>query len=241
MSPDKGYYTYDKIDGVNASHDGKARIAAFDFDGTSIDGSSPTQLVFHLWKNDMLSKTDALRIGLWALRYKFRLPQDEASVRGIVFRAFEGKPVEEVDQFLYDFYDSVIDPRFRIAADAAMERHRMAGDVVLIISATFEPIARRAMEFHPIDGQVSTRMKTKDGCYTREVDGKPVEGAEKLVAIKQWCDAKFGEGNWELAYAYGDHHSDRLMLDAAEHAFAVNPDHPLSRSAKAKNWNVLEW
>ncbi|WP_417049250.1 HAD family hydrolase, partial [Ellagibacter isourolithinifaciens] len=88
---------------------------------------------------------------------------------------------------------------------------------------------------------VSTRMKTKDGCYTREVDGKPVEGAEKLVAIKQWCDAKFGEDNWELAYAYGDHHSDRLMLDAAEHAFAVNPDHPLSRSAKAKNWNVLEW
>ena len=87
MSPDKGYYTYDKIDGVNASPDGKARIAAFDFDGTSIDGSSPTQLVFHLWKNDMLSKTDALCIGLWALRYKFRLPQDEASVHSRASRS----------------------------------------------------------------------------------------------------------------------------------------------------------
>ena len=238
MSPKPGYYTFDT---ATDAAPGVRRIAAFDFDGTSMDGNSPVLLVLYLAKKNMLSNLDALRIGLWGLRYKFRLPQDEAWVRGMVFRAFEGKPVEEVDQFLYRFYDEEIAPRFRAAADAAMERHRMAGETVLVVSATFEPIVRRAMETHPIDGQVSTRMRIEDGAYTRNVDGKPVEGAEKLAAIKRWCDAAYGEGNWELAHAYGDHHSDRPMLDAAEHAFAVDPDRPLSRTAKQKNWTILEW
>ncbi len=246
MSPQTGYYTYDSTVGADsvagaAATPGVHRIAAFDFDGTSMDGNSPVQLVLYLAKKNMLSNLDALRIGLWALRYKLRLPQDEAWVRGMVFRAFEGKPVDEVDRFLYDFYDEEIAPRFRAAADAAMQRHHMAGDTVLVVSATFEPIVRRAMETHPIDGQVSTRMCIENGVYTRRVDGLPVEGDQKLVAIKEWCDAAYGEGNWELAYAYGDHHSDRPMLDAAENAFAVNPDCPLSRTAKQKKWTVLEW
>lgn len=244
MSPDQGYYIYDSAvsSDANASRSSDVvRVAAFDFDGTSMDGNSPVQLFWYLSKKGMLSKVDATRISWWAIRYKLRLPQDEAWVRGMVFRAFEGKPVAEVDQFLYDFYDEEIAPRFRIAADAAMERHKMAGDVVLVISATFEPIVRRAMEFHPIDGQVSTRMQIKDGLYTRKVDGKPVEGAEKLVAIKTWCDAQYGPENWELAYAYGDHHSDRPMLEAAQTAFAVDPDRPLSRTAKQKHWTILEW
>ena len=221
--------------------DGKVQVAAFDFDGTSMDGNSPVLLVLYLAKKNMLTKIDTLRIGLWALRYKFRLPQDEAWVRGMVFRAFEGRPVDEVDQFLYDFHDEVIAPRFRAAADAAMERHHLAGEVVLVVSATFEPIVRRAMEFHPIDGQMSTRMVVEGGKYTRRVLGAPVEGAEKLNAINAWCDAHYGAGNWELAYAYGDHHSDRPMLQVAKHAFAVNPDRPLSRTAKSGSWTVLEW
>lgn len=239
MSPKTGYYTFDSA--ADAPTPGVQRVAAFDFDGTSMDGNSPVLLVLYLAKKNLLSNLDTLRIGLWALRYKLRLPQDEAWVRGMVFRAFEGKPVEEVDRFLYRFYDEEIAPRFRTAADAAMERHRRAGETVLIVSATFEPIVRRAMETHPIDGQASTRMRVEDGLYTCDVDGLPVEGAEKLVAIKKWCDAAYGEGNWELTYAYGDHHSDRLMLDAAKNAFAVNPDRPLSRTAKQKKWTVLEW
>ena len=34
----------------------------------------------------------------------------------------------------------------------------------------------------------------------------------------------FGADGWELAWAYGDHHSDRAMLAAAKSAYAVTPD-----------------
>lgn len=90
-----------------------------------------------------------------------------------------------------------------------MRAHAEAGDTVVVISATFEPIILRAMEHHPFDNQISTRMSVAtDGTYTRAVEGLPVEGEEKLAAVRRFGDSRFGPGNWELAYAYGDHHSD---------------------------------
>ncbi|HIY82740.1 HAD family hydrolase [Rubneribacter sp.] len=218
------------------------RLAVFDFDGTSIAGNSPVLLVSHLMKRKMLKKRVVSRILLWAAAYKLRLPQNESWVRGLVFTAFEGRPACEVDAFLSDFYDERIAPLFRPQADAAMRAHAEAGDVVLVVSATFEPIILRAMERHPFECQVSTRMRTApDGTYTREVEGLPVEGEEKLAAVRRFGDARFGPGNWRIAFAYGDHHSDRAVLDAAERPFAVSPDRPLARTARARGWEVLDW
>ena len=79
----------------SSSESGKVRLAVFDFDGTSIDGNSPVMLVSHLARRRMIGKRITLRIALWGLRYKLRLPQNESWVRGMVFSAFEGKPVAE--------------------------------------------------------------------------------------------------------------------------------------------------
>ena len=140
-----------------------------------------------------------------------------------------------MDAFLAEFYDERIAPLFRPEADAAMRAHATAGDVVVVISATFEPIILRASERHPFENQISTRMRVAaDGTYTRQVEGLPVEGEEKLAALRRFGDARFGSGGWRLAHAYGDHHSDRAVLAAAEHAHAVSPDRPLSRTARAR-------
>lgn len=218
------------------------RLAVFDFDGTSIAGNSPVLLVSYLVQKKMLRKRVIVRILLWAAAYKFRLPQNESWVRGLVFTAFAGKPVDEVDKFLATFYDEKIAPLFRPQADAAMRAHAKAGDVVVIASATFEPIILQAMEHHPFANQVSTRMRVaSDNTYTCEVEGLPVEGDEKLAAVYRFGDEHFGEGCWELAYAYGDHHSDRPVLEAATQPRAVNPDRPLVRIAREKGWTILKW
>ncbi|MEY8562932.1 HAD-IB family hydrolase [Eggerthellaceae bacterium 3-80] len=218
------------------------RLAVFDFDGTSIEGNSPVMLVRYLLKHDMLKKRDVFRILMWGAAYKLRLPQNESWVRGLVFSAFEGKPVEEVNQFLADFYDTHIAKRFRPQADEAMRKHQEAGDVVVVVSASFEPIILRAMQHHPFTMQVSTRMKVApDGTYTRQVDGQPIEGPEKLVAVQKLANEAFGEGAWELVAAYGDHHSDRTILSAAKQAYAVDPDRPLTRTARRLGWPILDW
>jgi len=220
----------------------KAQVAVYDFDNTSIEGSSPTQLVNRLLLTGKISFWTSLKIGFWGLAYKMRLPQNESWVRGQVFKAFEGQPKEEVDAWLTDFYDTIIEPRFRPKADASMQAHVDAGHTVIVVSASFEPIVLRAMEKHPFTGQVSTRMVVApDGTYTRQVDGLPIQGEEKLSAIEHWCDGRFGEGNWELAAAYGDHHSDAPMLAASRNPHAVNPNGMLERIAKEKGWPILDW
>ena len=220
----------------------KVKIAVFDFDGTSIEGSSPSWLVNRLIFERRISPLTSLKIGFWGLFYKWHLPQNEAWVRGQVFKAFNGQKKAEVDAYFTNFYDEYIEKRFRPKADEAMRACAEEGCRVIVVSASFEPIVLRAMEKHPFHHQISTRMKVDaDGCYTREVDGRPIEGEEKIVALKHWCDGHFGEGGWKLVYAYGDHHSDEPLLLAAELPFVVSPNSGLSRIAKRRGWTVLDW
>ena len=218
------------------------RIAAFDFDGTSIDGNSPVSLVRYLGLRRRLSFGTMLRIGLWGLAYKLRLPQDEARVRSRVFSAFKGKKVAAVNRYLWSFYDTEVDGRFRPSATAEMERHLAAGHAVVCVSASFEPIIAAAAARHPIQFAIATRMQvTPEGTYVNHVLGEPMEGPAKLEALTRVADERFGAGRWVLEAAYGDHHSDRALLAAAEHACAVCPDRPLSRTARERGYDVRDW
>lgn len=230
------------INGQNDQGHDKVQIAVFDFDDTCIEGSSPSWLVNRLIFERMISPATIAKIGLWGVAYKWHLPQSESWVRGQVFRAFAGKPKESVDEYLVRLYDNYIEKRFRPQADETMRRLAEEGCSVIVVSASFEPIVLRAMEKHPFHHQISTRMKTApDGTYTRQVEGLPIEGDAKLMAIKHWCDGHFGEGNWEIAYAYADHHSDAPLLSAAKHPFAVTPNSAMAKRAAREGWPVLDW
>lgn len=220
----------------------RVRLAVYDFDGTSITGNSPVMLFQYLFRRHMLRPNVTLHIMAWAFKYKFRLPQNESWVRSLVFTAFEGKPKAEVDDYLKKFYEEEVAERYRAEADASMQAHRDEGCVVMVVSATWEAIVERAMQDHPFQFYVATRMRVDaQGNYTREVEGMPVEGQEKVSAVQRFADGKYGEGNWELAYAYGDHHSDLPLLQAAVSPAAVTPDNPLERAAKANGWPILQW
>lgn len=223
---------------------GKHALAAFDFDGTSIQGNSPVLLVRHLWRDDLLRKRVVGKVGLWGLAYKLHLPQSEAWVRGQVFTAFEGLPQADVDEYLRLFYDEIIagQNRFRPKARAAMEELRRAGVEVVVVSATFGPIVRRAQQFEPIDVALCTEMAAdENGNYTRRVAGECIEGDAKVRALSRWANEKYGEGNWELSCAFGDHHSDIPLLSAARDGFAISGDSTLSRVSRARGWHELDW
>ena len=217
-------------------------IVVFDFDGTSISGNSPVILVKYLRQKGMLKKRILTRILFWGLAYKLRLPQNESWVRGAVFSAFEGQKREDIDRFLQDFYDTHLEKLFRTKADEAIEHHRAQGCEVWAVSATFEPLIRQTMKFHGYTKGFATCMATdSQDCYTCKVEGLPVEGVEKLVRVTAYANEAYGEGNWVLTHAYGDHHSDRALLKAAQHPHAVTPDRPLRRTAKENGWDILSW
>ena len=83
-----------------------------------------------------------------------------------------------------------------------MRAHAEAGDTVVVISATFEPIILRAMERHPFDNQISTRSERGHRRHLhRAVEGLPVEGEENAGCRAPLRRQPFGPGNWELAHA----------------------------------------
>ena len=218
------------------------KVAVFDFDGTCIEGNSPVILVKHLKSKGMLSKRELVNIAWWAIRYKLHLPQIEHKVRRRVFSAFKGKPKSHVDAYLEQFYYDQIKPLWRKEAIEQIERLRGEGYVILAVSATFEPIVRCAQDEGLFDYQVSTVMKaTPDGRYTDEVDGKPIEGEEKTIALSRLADEKFGESNWEFSYCFADHYSDIDVLSCAKHPVAVTPDSTLRRCAKRNGWAIVSW
>lgn len=222
---------------------GRVRIAVFDFDGTCLDGNSPVLLVRRLALSGMIRPSVLARIMGWGIAYKLHLPQNESWVRGLVFDSFEGKPKADVDAFLAKFYDEKIDPIVRPAALAEIERQRACGAHIVSVSATFSPIIERAIERRGMfDHAIATDMKVDaHGRYTREVACTPTEGAEKPIALARYADARFGAGKWRLVAAYGDHYSDRPLLEAAEQPYAVTPGPTLARYAKDQGWPILEW
>ena len=220
----------------------KIRLAVFDLDGTCLDGSSTVRLVRDLLFKRKLYLWTGLKIGFWGLAYKMKLPQNESWVRAKLFRAFDGAPKEEVDAFLRDYYDRCVEKIWRPQVQPEIDAHHEAGRVVMVVSASFEPIVLHVCELHHFDYQISTRMKVdSESRYTNKVDGLPIEGEQKLMALRAFADGRFGEGNWVCECAYADHYSDIKLLDFAESAYAVCPDRALRLHAEEHGWPILDW
>jgi HAD superfamily hydrolase (TIGR01490 family) len=219
----------------------RARIAAFDFDGTLLEGHSPVRLVRRLVRLGVIPYDTAARVLWWGTRYKLRMPVEQKRVREHIFNSFSHAPAAEADQLMVDFYREDLQCRLRPLGLAAIEEHRAAGDTVVLVSASFAPILREVARDVGAAGYISTQMEVEGGYYTGNVAGQPPEGEQKCVQLQAWANARFGEGGWELVAAYGDHRSDEPLLAAAQTATAVNPDTGLERSARRKGWSVVDW
>ena len=218
------------------------RVAVFDFDGTSIRGQSGSLFTEYLLLGGKMSLSRALRLIWWGIRYKLHLPYRQDEARELVLGALKGRSANEVDALMVRFHDEVLVPRYREQALAEVRRCHDAGMVTLLVSATFDAIAAAAAKRMGFDGFAATRMmRDGQGNYTGVVDGPVVAGDEKYRAAAAWCDEHLGVGRWELARAYGDHHSDQDLLARADKAVAVCPGKTLRLLARRRGWQILDW
>ena len=220
----------------------KVRIAAFDYDDTIVEGQSGLLLARYLRARGLLTARALARLVWWGARYKLKLPHRQDEAREAVFSSLVHWNPDRAAELAADFHEKVLVPRIRRDAVAEIERRRREGCFLLIVSASFSCIIRPACERLSMDGFVATSMERRaDGAYTGRVAGTVTEGPEKARAIRRFADERFGPGAWELAYAYGDHHSDRAMLELAREAFAVDADSGLARLAERRGWEQRVW
>ena len=244
--------TLSQRDGVNSmpaessitesTPDSIKKIAVFDFDGTVISGQSGFLFSAYLLRRHLSSVSRTLKLMWWGARYKLHLPQRQEEARELVVGALTQYSIEFANAVMHDFHREVIEGMYRPQALEEVRRRQAEGCCVLLVSATFEPIAELAAKKLGVDAFLATKMQVgADGHYTSKVDGPVIEGAQKLVSATEWCNQHYGKGNWELAYAYGDHYSDATLLSAAQTPCAVCPGPTLTRLASKRGWTILNW
>jgi HAD superfamily hydrolase (TIGR01490 family) len=220
---------------------GPARIVAFDFDGTLLEGHSPVRMIRKLVAQGIIPYSTAAKALWWGVRYRLRIPVEQEEVREYIFRSFSHFPAAEADALMADFYREDLRRRLRPKALDAIKVHQQNGELIVLVSASFSPILREVSKDVGAYRFICTQMDVEDGYYTGSVRGLPPEGAQKVVQLSAWANEEFSAQGWILTAAYGDHRSDEPLLRAAQTAIAVTPDTGLERTAKREGWRIVDW
>jgi phosphoserine phosphatase len=144
--------------------------------------------------------------------------------RGLAERVVEDAAIRFFDG---PFAESIF-PEMR----SLVERLLGSGCQVWAVSSTNEWMIRAAMRHFgiPPNRILAAAGEVENGIVTGKILRVPT-GEGKVRALKEFAgervDAAFGNSKW-----------DTEMLHFARHAFAVNPNRDLERTAKAHGWTV---
>ncbi len=145
---------------------------------------------------------------------------------------------QELVELHHKFMDQVVSKMWLPAAQALVDKHRAAGDQLMVISATnrfiVEPICHR----FGINEIIATEPEQLDGRYTGRVSGVPSYQQGKVTRLQQWLETK-GE-SLQGSHFYSDSINDLPLLQVVDRAVAVNPDELLLAEAVQRGWPVLD-
>ncbi|MEW5885697.1 MAG: HAD-IB family hydrolase, partial [Pseudomonadota bacterium] len=135
----------------------------------------------------------------------------------------------------------VIAPQLRPAAFELVERHRRAGDALLIVTATNEFVTRPIAHAFGIDELLAVELaRGPDGWYSGEIAGTPSFREGKVQRLEQWLAARgLGWGQVHTTF-YSDSLNDLPLLEKADVPVATNPSAGLRTLAQQRGWPILD-
>ncbi|MEP5765744.1 MAG: HAD family hydrolase [Halieaceae bacterium] len=212
-------------------------LAIFDLDNTLLGGDSD-----HAW-GEFACETgivDAVSFGQRNDTFYQDYLAGSLDIEAYLRHALEpiaGQPPELIAQWHAAFMQAKIEPMFLPAATALLEKHRQAGDHLLIITATnrfiTEPIAQRL----GVEDLLACEGEMRDGRYTGEPTGILSYAEGKVTRLQQWLQ----ETGMTLQGScfYSDSHNDLPLLKAVARPVAVDPDERLRAHAQRQGWEII--
>ncbi|MFM7330158.1 MAG: HAD family hydrolase [Brachymonas sp.] len=141
-----------------------------------------------------------------------------------------------------DFMPAIIEKSIRKPALDLLEKHRAAGDEIILVTATnefvTEPIAKRFGIEHLIAVQLETGS---DGWYTGRWRGTPSFKEGKVERVRQWLSER-GKTWADVTHStfYSDSMNDLPLLEHVTEPVATNPDPRLRALATERGWKILD-
>lgn len=158
------------------------------------------------------------------------------------FLAFALKPLSEhsleaLDALHAEFMRTVITPMRLAKADLLLQKHRDAGDFLLIITATNGFITKPIAKALGVDDILATEPEIINQRYTGKIVGEPCFQAGKITHLQQWLETH--QHSLEGSYFYSDSHNDLPLLKMVDKPVAVDSDEILTDYANAQGWPVI--
>ncbi len=146
-------------------------------------------------------------------------------------------PLDRLHALRERFLSEKIEPLLLPAADALLQKHRAAGNTLMIITATNSFVTAPIAERMGVDYLIATEPEMVNGRYTGRVAGEPAYREGKVKRLNAWLDAHHQD--LEGSSFYTDSHNDTPLLELVDNPIAVDPDSLLADYAQSRNWPVI--
>jgi len=216
------------------------RLALFDLDHTLLAGDSDVLWCDFLIEQGLLDRAAfEPRNQAMAERYA-RGAATSAEFCGFYAETLAGARPEGWQGLRERFLADVIAPRLSAAARALVERHRAAGDRLVLTTATNRFIVELTARELGIGSLLATEVELVDGAFTGRTHGTLNMREGKVERLRAWLvEEALDDGALAAATFYSDSINDLSLLEAVGHPVAVDPDDALERHARRRGWPVL--
>ena len=212
-------------------------LAIFDLDNTLISGDSD-----HGW-GQFLVEQGLVDAQLFKEKNDYYLEQYQVGQLDILeylefsLQALTLFPTEKLFQLRTQFVEEKIVPIITQKSLDLLQKHRDAGDYLLIITATnlfvTEPIAERL----GVDDIIATNPEVINGQYTGKISGIPSFQDGKVKRLATWLQQN--TLSLQGSYFYSDSHNDLPLLKQVDYPVAVDADETLSAYAQQNGWPII--
>ncbi|MBE7418339.1 MAG: HAD-IB family hydrolase [Ideonella sp.] len=217
------------------------RLTLFDFDHTLLDGDSDV-----LWCGFLVDRGVLPRAQFEAANARMEREYRAGTVGAQAFCEFyvstlAGRTRAQWEPLRREFTAAVLVPRIGRAARALVARHRDAGDLVVMTTATNRFVTELAAAQLGLPHLIATECELgPDGAFTGRVTGTLNMREGKIARLHDWlAQQRLALTDCDSAF-YSDSINDLPLLQTVRRAIAVNPDARLAAEAAARGWPVLD-
>ncbi|MCF6221521.1 MAG: HAD-IB family hydrolase [Robiginitomaculum sp.] len=154
-----------------------------------------------------------------------------------------GRSRAELEKLAADFSDNEVAVGLRIRANDMLEKHRVAGDRIIIASAAVDLIVDPIADRLGIAERVCTKMAYDNkGKLSRKLGGMNCYGVGKLTMVREYLeqDPGFDRAQTHITM-YSDSRSDLDIMRWADVGIAVNPSPRLAAVAEQYGFEIQDW
>lgn len=212
-------------------------LAIFDLDNTLIADDSD-----FLWGQFLVDRGIVDKDYYEQANNKFYEDYKQGKLDIVEFLNFSLAPLAAHDatqlyQWREEFVETLIKPITLNAAHELVEKHRTAGDTLMVITATNRFVTEPIVKLYGIEHLLATTPEIKNGQYTGKFINTPCFQDGKVKQLQDWLADSLH--SLTGSFFYSDSHNDLPLLKLVDNPIAVDPDDTLRAAAQKADWPII--